>query len=241
MIQHRRRIAAAAALACSTLLLAAMCGCGGPSFGSELSGRPSTAPLASTESRPLKLPADAKFTIRHHESRQVAEFEGQAQADAHAAPTGEARATASVTDGGVAEGTFQLGHAFHNDGPRQIDLSLRVRLDYEYEASADPRTGLPDAAVGLNLYARDGRNRLIKTVPLVTHSTEQGDASSRGHEDFRFSATLGPGESLSVFVAGNARVQTKAGRSARVAVRMSGLELEIQTRAAPAVRAGGDG
>lgn len=237
----RRCIVAGAHLALSALTLAAMSGCGGPSFGSELRNRPSTTPLASAESRPLRLPADAKFTIRHHESRQVAEFEGQAQADADAAPTGEARAAAAVTDGGTAEGTFQLGHAFHNDGPRQLDLGVRVRLEYQYEASAEPQTGLPDASVGLNLYARDGRNRLIRTVPLVAHSTEQGDASSRGQEDFSFSATLGPGESLSVFVAGNARVQTRPGRSARVAVRISGLELEVETRSAPAVRTSADG
>jgi hypothetical protein len=147
--------------------------------------------------------------------------------------------TANVSDGGQARATFQLGHAFKNDGERQTDLHVRVRCDYEYQA--DPAARWPDAKVGLKLYARDGRNRLRNSFSLVQHTSEDGAAASKDGKELEFTLTLGPGEAVNVFLAGQVEIDVDVGRSARGSLKLSGLEMEVQSRPAAAVRTAGDG
>ncbi len=225
--------------AAGSLTLAAV-GCGGANFGSELSAKPKPQALGRTEGKTLRLPQDEPFSIHLNRSQQQAGLDGTAEADARAKREGQGAVSARVTSGGQASATFQLGHAFANDGDRQVDLNVAVSCEYEYEAGADPATPWPDATVGLKLYARDGRNRLLNSFSLVQHSTKQGAASSRDRKELRFTLTLGPGESVNVFLAGQVAIEVEAGRSAHGSLKLSGLQMEVETRPAPPVRTAGD-
>ena len=90
------------------------------------------------------------------------------------------------------------------------------------------------------LYARDGRNRLLRNVNLAQHSTAEGAASSTDRKDIEFTLMLGPLESINVFLAGGVKVETREGHAARGSIKLSGLEMEVQTRMAPPVRSAGD-
>jgi len=162
-------------------------------------------------------------------------LDGTAQAAATAERIGRAEATAAVTHSGTAEGLFQLGHALANDTDRQIDLEFTVRFAYEFEVQHQPEVRLPDAVVGLRLYARDDHGRLLRELALLDHSTEDGPARRQADDRLDFALTLGPGQSVDVFLAGQARVEIDSARSASVTLRLSGLQFEVVTRPAPAV------
>jgi hypothetical protein len=51
---------------------------------------------------------------------------------------------------------------------------------------------------------------------------------------------LGPLESINVFLAGGVKVETREGHAARGSIKLSGLEMEVQTKMAPPVRSAGD-
>jgi hypothetical protein len=215
-------------------------GCAGGNFASELSAKdkPIPQPLSNAAGKTIRLPQDKPFSLIVNDSQQKAALDGSAEADAEAQRDGQAQASASVSDGGQARATFQLGHAFKNDTERQTDLHVTVRCDYEYEAGPASRWG--DATVGLKLYARDGRNRLLTSFSLVQHSTEDGAATSKDSKVMDFTLTLGPGESVNVFLGGQVEIDIDAGRSAHGSLKLSGLEMEVEPRPAAAVRTGDD-
>jgi len=226
-----------AVLVCSLLLA----GCSSAQFGSELSARPKPQPIRDVESTTLRLPQTAPFSIALPRASKEAGLEGQADADASAKPSGEAEATASVTDSGKAEGLFQLGHAFANDTDRQMDLDCNVRFHCELEARQEPDARLPDASSGLRLYAREERGRMLRDIPLVEQSTENGTTQRQADEDLHFTVTLGPGQSVDIFLAGQARVDIPSGRSASATLKLRGLQFEVVTRPAPPIQAASDG
>jgi len=215
-------------------------GCGGDGPGSELKVRPRPRPLGQAGARLIRLPQDEPFSIALAPSQQAAGLNGEASAEAHALREGRADATAEVRNGGSAQAGFQIGHAFENDSDRQIEMQVRVRCGMEMAAGADPPGPLPGAKVGLRLYARDGRNRLVRNIGLMEHATEDGAAASSERKDVAFELLLGPRESVSVFLAGSVQVETREGRSARGAIKLSGLEMEVRTEAAPPVGTAGD-
>lgn len=209
--------------------------CVQPGTGSELATRPRLRSAPDSAGKVLRIPADEPFAIRTYDTIRRAEIDGEATADAGATVSGTARAEAAVQAGGEASGMFQLGHALRNDSVAQIDLLTRVRFSYEFETAARPPADLPDAVAQVHLFARDARNRLIRTLPLVVHSTDQGDTQSRGQKDVTVRVTLGPGESISMFLSGSARVQSLAPRGGSARIAITGLEMEFESRPAPPV------
>lgn len=87
---------------------------------------------------------------------------------------------------------------------------------------------------------RGGRGRLLRDLTLLMHSTESGGASRESDETLRFTLTLGPGESASVFLAGQVQIEIRAGRSARGSLKLTDLRMEVTSRPAPAVQSTGD-
>jgi len=230
-----RQMARIAVLGGCALSLLALAGCQGAVVGSELSARPRPRPISASDGGVLRLPADEKFSIHLAPSQQEPGLDGTARASADAKPEGDAAAQAEVENGGKAAATFQLGHALANDSSRQVALQFNVKFAYEFEAASTP-VNTPGATLSLKLYARDGRNRVLTTLPVLEHASEDGSASSSGDKQLHFSLTLGPGESASVFLAGNARIEAPYGRSARGALTLRGLTMEIETRPAPPVK-----
>jgi hypothetical protein len=184
----------------------------------------------------LVLPRDEKFSIALAPAEHRNGLDGVAQSDAKAARDGTAEAAADVTGSGTASAGFQLGHSFRNDTDRQTDFEFDVRLRYAYDASSDPPGGAPHATISLALYARDGRNRLLREQTLTSATTESGPVRRSTSDEVRFSVTLGPGESVSVYVAGRAAVAVSDGHSARGSLKIDGIEMEVSTRPAPAIR-----
>lgn len=215
-------------------------GCGGADFGSELSARPKPRKLSGTDTQPLHLPRDVAFSIVFAPATKDPGLGGDAKADATASRDGSAAIMAAVTESGSATAEFKLGHAFENDTARQVDLVIAVSLDYEYTAVADESVALPDAFVGLKLYATDRRNRTLRSYDLVRHSTEKGGAKVRSNERIEFSLVLAPGASVNVYLAGLAKVAIKQGRSASGSLEITGVQMEAATRPAPPVRTAAD-
>ena len=224
----------AGALLVGGLLLA---GCSSTQFGSQLSARPKPQAIRELESTTLRFPQSAPFAIALPRASKEAGLDGKADSDASAQPNGEAEVNASVTSSGKAEGLFQLGHAFANDTDRQMDLNVTVRFQCEFEAREEPDARLPDASVGLRLYARDERGRILRDIPLVDQSTENGTTQRQDNEDLHFTVTLGPGQSVDVFLAGQAKADIPSGRSASAKLKLRGLQFEVVTQPAPPVQA----
>jgi hypothetical protein len=228
------RSARLAPLGLATLLLA---GCASAQFGSELSARPKARAIDKIEGAALHLPQDQPYNITLPKVTKEPRLEGTADADALAKPTGDGSASATVTNGGKAEGIFQIGHALTNATDRQADFEFRVRYNYEFEARATTELALPDASVGLRLYARSERGRLLRDLVLVQHTTENGAAQRSAGDSLTFTLTLAPGETVDVFVAGQAKIEVPDGRSASCALKITGLQMDVTTRPAPAVPA----
>jgi hypothetical protein len=133
-----------------------------------------------------------------------------------------------------------MGHAITNETDRQMDFNVSLAFRYAFEAEADANSRLPDASVGLRLYAREKRGRLLRDVALVSYTTENGATRRASSEDLDFTLTLGPGDTVEVYLAGQARVEVPAERSAACKLSLSELTAEIEARPAPAVRAASD-
>jgi len=221
-------------------LVLVFAGCGGDGFGSELQVQPTPRPLSRGDYQTIRLPQDEPFSITLAPTQKRPGLGGSAEADAHVSKGGSADAVARVENGGSAQAGFQLGHAFQNDSDRQAEMRLRVRGEFETEARATPPGPLPDVKVGLKLYVRDGRNRLLRDFSLAQHTTDKGAASSSDRKEVDFLLTLGPHERVSVFLAGSVQVETQEGHSARGSIRLSGLEMEVTTELAPPVGRAGD-
>jgi hypothetical protein len=220
--------------------LLVLSGCGGGDFGSELTVRPNPWLLSRGENQMIRLPQDEPFSIALAPSQESPGLGGTAEADAHTSKDGQADASARVENGGSARAWFQLGHAFENDSEWQAQLEVRVRCEFEAKAEATPPGPLPDAKIDLNLYVRDGHNRLLRNFNLAQHSTEEGAAASTDRKEVEFVLPLGPRQRVDIFLAGSVQVETQEGHSARGSIRLSGLEMELKTEMAPPVQKAGD-
>ena len=210
-------------------------GCSGAAVSSELAVRPEPRPLSRSSGSVLRLPKDEKFAIALAPAQKSPGLMGTADATASASREGSAELSAEVENGGTASATFQIGHAFSNDSERQMDLNIKTRFDCEFRAETKPATQAEDATLNLSIYARDGRGRLLKSIGVVQYSTVEGGLGSKSRRENDFTLTLGPSETVSVFVAGDIAINAKEGRSATAAMRLSGMELEIESKPAPAI------
>ena len=111
---------------------------------------------------------------------------------------------------------------------------------FEYTAESSSEDHPLDGSVGLKLYARDDRNRLVRNDELIAHPLDKGPAQGGGDRDHRFTVTLGPGRSVSVFLAGQSQATARPGRAGNCSLEISGLSMEVTTRAAPAPRTASD-
>ncbi|TWT41928.1 hypothetical protein RAS1_30520 [Phycisphaerae bacterium RAS1] len=216
-------------------------GCGAGGFGAELTARPEPRDLKNADGEKLSLPADEAFTIRLPKATKEAALGGTANADASAERTGAAAASADVSNGGSAAGTFQLGHAVRNATNRQIELQVAVSLAYEFETKADPPSPLPDSSVSLKIFAIDQRSRVLHDLDVALHSSDRGLAASKSSQELSFFVTLGPGDSINIYAAGQAAVGVKEGHSAASVLKLSGLKMDLLTKPAPPVRTAADG
>jgi hypothetical protein len=163
--------------------LVVLSGCGGGGFGSELAARPTPRSLELGQGAMLRLPQDERFSIALAPKQAAPGLGGAADAVANVSRDGHADATAQVENGGSATASFQLGHALKNDSDRLVSLHVRLRCEYETDAEVTPPRPSPDARIELSLYARDGRNRLVRSLNLARHATDEGAISSKDHKD----------------------------------------------------------
>ena len=224
---------------CLTLVIY-IAGCGGANFGSEFESRPSPTALTLTEAATTRLPQDHEFSIHRTTFTNDSGLGGTAEPTASATADGSANISANVAEGGEASAVFQLGHAFENKSSQQVDLDVLVRFHFEFAAKSSSAEQPVDGSVGLKLYARDDRNRLVRNDELIAHALDKGPTQSSGDRDHRFTVTLGPGRSVSVFLAGQSQAKALPGRAGHCSLKISGLNMEITTRAAPPPRTASD-
>lgn len=209
-------------------------GCAGGAVGSDLVVTPKPRPIAAPRAAALRLPQDEAFSITFAPSQRQPGLGGAATAEASATKDGSASATCGVEGAGSASASFQVGHAFVNDGSHQVDLGFLVQLEHGSEMACKPAALAPIANASLWLYVRDGRGRVLSKHNLSQHDAEAGAASSTEKSSVAFTQTLGPGDSISVFVAGTTSVEFEGGFSARAAVTLKNLTMEATTHTAPA-------
>ncbi len=233
MIASARRCIVPAAVATIAGLLA---GCGGQ-FGSEIKVHARPLEIRAAEaSTTIRLPQDRPFGIFTHNSSRQPGLDGSAEAEDQARPDGSALARAGVKEVGKASAEFQVGDVFANQTERQLDLVFRVSYRYEFEVGSEPARLLPDAAARLRLYARGARGELLRQIALVDASTEAGPGQGRSDDTRQFTLTIGPGGTLTVWLAGQAQVDIQGEHSANAELRLSGLQFEVVTHPAPAVQ-----
>lgn len=223
------------ALGFSICLAAPLAGCASTTFGSELTATPAPLIIRDTQATTLRLPSETGFSIHLPQSTEQAGLQGAVDATAKVEKEGSASAVAVVRNGGKGAATFQLGHVFRNDTAQQLDLNIRVRYAFEFAVKNEPVQNLPDATLGIRLFARDARGRLLRDFDLIRHSTEQGAATRRSDEDLSFELVLGVNETMSVFLAGQSSVDAPEGRSAESRLEVKQFSMDVQTRPSPAV------
>lgn len=219
--------------------LIGLAGCGDAQFASELPSKPTAVPISDVSGRKRSLPQDERFSIAVAPSSRHPGLGGTADAHGKASDNGEAELSAMVNNGGTAIANFQLGHAFKNDTRQQMDLDLVVRFNYEFSVTSSPSDRSVDAGVGLKLYARNSRNVLVRRDDLFSHAADRGPAARSGSDEVRLTVTVGPGESISVFLAGQTAVNAEYGRSATCQLSVKGMKMDVSPKAAPPVRSSG--
>lgn len=234
---HIRRITSALCVPLAGLAL--LSGCESGQFGAELVAQPKAYAINSTQTTTLRLPSDQSYNIALPRVEEEPGLGGSAEADATAEATGSASAMARVDHGGVAEGVFQLGHAIRNATQRQTDLKIDVRFTQSFKAGTSSAAGLADAMAGLRIYARTGRGRVLRDIALLDYSTESGSVARTTTEGVDFTITIGPNETVNVFLAGRARVDVPDERSAHARIELRDVTMSIEAVPAPAVRTAG--
>lgn len=219
--------------------LALLAGCESGQFGAELVAQPKAYAISSTETTTLRLPRDQSYNIALPRVMKEPRLGGTAEADAEAAAAGTAMALAEVDSGGVAEGVFQLGHALRNATDRQTDFEVDVKFSHAFTAGMSSAAGLADAMAGLRIYARTARGRILRDIALLDYSTESGPINRSSSEGVSFTVTLGPEDTLNVFLAGRARVDVPDDRSAHARLELTDVTMDITAMPAPAVQAAG--
>jgi hypothetical protein len=212
-----------ASLSCTLLVLA---GCESAQYGSDLSASPRPRVIDATGNT-IKLPDETPFSITLPESRERPLLNGKADAKCAAEKSGAGLASADVQTGGVAEALFRVGHAIQNGTPQEISLTCKVRFAYEFEVGTSAVTAASDGVVGLRLYARDAQGRLLRSVPLVDYTSADGAVRRSGNEDVVVELALSSGNTINLFVAGQARVDVPEERSAKATIALRELKMEI--------------
>ena len=235
-----RTLSAHIGLLATIVVLPILAGCSSGEFGSELAQRPKPSALSQADGAVLHLPQDQPFSITLAPTQETPGLGGKADADAKAERDGKAEAVARVENGGSAMAGFQIGHSMKNDSDRMMNLKVRLVCEYETSVGANPTGPQPDAKVGLNLYARDGRNRLLTSMNLAQQSSDAGAASSRDRKEIEFSLPLGAREWINIYLAGSVQIEIHEGRAADGAVKLTKLEMEIQQEIAPPVLPAGE-
>ncbi len=215
-----------ALLALATLILA---GCESTQYGSELADKPRPQPFEAGATT-LKLPQDAPFNIVLPESNEKPLLNGKSDAACKADKGGAGSAKADVQTGGVAEAIFRVGHSIENATAQPVELTCKVRVAYELSVSASTPTAANDGVVGLRLYARDKHGRLLRTVPLVDHTSADGAVRKNGRDEVSIDLELAAGATLNLFVGCQARVDVPEERSASAAISLTELQMEISRK-----------
>ncbi len=210
-------------------------GCGDARFGVDLPARPKPTELRQAGPAVLRVPADQPFSIAVPQHTEKPGLDGTADADAQVTSAGTGTARAAVKESGLAEGLVQLGHSFQNSTELQSDFTFTVRFRGNLELHATPDSGFPDGTVGLKLYARDSHGRLLRDLTIVQQTTEGGATQRELNDNVQFTLTLAPAEAVSVFLAGQARAEIRAGRSAEAALSLQEVQIDVATRPAPPV------
>lgn len=217
--------------------LALLAGCASTLPGSELTKSPAPWRISSPTPTTLKLPAEKPFNIHLVEVTKAPGLDGTADADAHVDRQGAATASAKVQGEGKASGSFRLGQAMANPTDRQVDFDITATYTCGYSVSETPAANFPDAQATLRLYARQQRGRLLKTLDLINHTTENGAVERTSSDTVTFTVTLGPGAEVDVFFYGEVAVSTPETRSAEGKLELKDVQLTVATRPAPAVKA----
>jgi hypothetical protein len=211
-------------------LLSLAAGCNQAGFGRELAHQPPPKPLQLSSTQTLELPANEPFNITLNRTTEEPTLAGTV--DTHASANGQdgtARVHSEVRDGGFGRAEAQIGYAFVNQTGHQLNVKISVEFEYTVDLQLDPPTTLPNASAAMRLLVRHPRGRVLRDIPLVEQSTDDGPFYRKSRDEAALTVPLAPGGALNVYVAGLASIDAPAGRHASATLQLSDFVMRIES------------
>jgi hypothetical protein len=220
------------------------CGCSGSEFGTAVEVPPSQRYKLPKVIRPgiiVKLPADEQFNVHDKQWNSTPGANGQANPSADATGKGTAFCKADASNGGASWAEFELGYCLDYPGDKPVRVELRMTIDYHQHCEATPGAVKTVSNYAAKIFVKNSAGRVVQTLPLATHSTEEGRVNWTGTERTITDVTFQPGMGYYIILAGRAEAgsDAKTSSSADITIKSFVLELlyESPTTATSATKA----
>ncbi len=231
----RRSLGRTAVIGLLASSMVTMVGCGGGDFGTDVSLPPAERHTLTSAIQPgttIRLPKSKPFNIHDKSWNATPGQDGTANAVADASPKGTASCKADAANGGSATAMFQLGHCIDNDSGKPMTVEVRMAIDYEHACQAKGEDPKNTANYAIKVFVKDTAGRVQQTLPLATHTTEDGRVQWSGTERTITEFTMRPKLGYYVVLTGRAQATSTAGASASAEVTVKSFTLDLRCEAA---------
>ena len=145
------------------------------------------------------------------------------------------KTTASSSDGsngGASSAEFQLGHCIDNPTDKAVRAELRMTVDYEHACKAEGEGAKTVSTYNVKAFVKDTAGRVLKTMPLSVHTSDDGEVDWAGKERTITEVTLQPGLGYYIVLAGRAEAGSLAKTSSSSSINVKSFELQIICKSA---------
>ena len=213
-------------------------GCGGGDFGTTVDLPPAQRHKLPGTLKPgtvIKLPSAQPFNIHDRLWNSTPGPDGKANPLAEATAKGTALCKADGANGGSSTAEFQLGHCIDNQSGKAILSELRMSVDYEHGCQATGEGAATVSTYAVKAFVKDTTGKVIQTLPLASHSSDDGRINWSGTERTITEVTMLPGMGYYIVLAGQAVAgsQAKTSSSAHVKVKAFALVITCKPAASP--------
>jgi len=220
----------------STMMISAG-GCGGSEFGTAVDVPPAQRHKLPATLKPgtvIKLPSGQPFNVHDKQWNSTPGQDGQANPSADATAKGTAFCKADGANGGTAWAEFQLGHCIDNHSGKPISAELRMTIDYEHACQITDGAVKTASQYAIKAFVKNTAGKVLQTLPLATHTSDDGRVSWSGTERTITEVTMQPGLGYYVVLAGRAEANSHAKTSASAHIKVKSFALEILCKPAAA-------
>lgn len=216
-------------------------GCAGGDFGTDVDLPVSQRHKLTATMKPgtvIKLPKPLPFNVHDKRWNSTPGADGKADPSAGATADGTAFCKADGSNGGSSTAEFQIGHCLDNDSGTTISAELRMTIDYEHACRAEGEGAKVVANYAIKVFVKDTAGRVLQTLPLAAHTTDEGRVSWAGSEKTITEVTMQPGLGYYVVLAGQAQAGSEPKTSTSAHIKVKSFALDIVCNRADKVAAG---